>query len=123
VAARTDISDCVIVTGAPHRGKPDHDGFLDEARAVMAVSSGLRRTGAASLDLAWIAAGRFDGYWERNLKPWDLAAGIVIVREAGGYITDASGRERVLDDGSVIAGNEAIHRQLLKLIKSAIKSP
>jgi myo-inositol-1(or 4)-monophosphatase len=123
VAARTDISDCVIVTGAPHRGKPDHDGFLDEARAVMAVSSGLRRTGAASLDLAWIAAGRFDGYWERNLKPWDLAAGIVIVREAGGYITDASGRERVLDDGSVIAGNEAIHRQLLKLIKSATKSP
>jgi len=117
VAARTDISDCVIVTGAPHRGKPDHDGFLDEARAVMAVSSGLRRTGAASLDLAWIAAGRFDGYWERNLKPWDLAAGIVIVREAGGYITDASGRERVLDDGSVMAGNEAIHRDLIRALK------
>jgi myo-inositol-1(or 4)-monophosphatase len=89
----------------------------------MAVSSGLRRTGAAALDLAWIAAGRFDGYWERNLKPWDLAAGIVIVREAGGYVTDANGGERVLQDGSVIAGNEAIHRQLLKLIKSATKSP
>jgi myo-inositol-1(or 4)-monophosphatase len=119
VAARVELADCVIVTGAPHRGKPGHEDFLHEARAVMASCAGLRRTGAAALDLAWTAAGRFDGYWERNLRAWDLAAGIVIVREAGGYVTDMGGGERSLDEGSVLAGNETIHRKLLKLIKTA----
>ena len=119
VAARTELADCVLVTGIPHRGKPDHDVFLREAQAVMAASAGIRRTGAAALDLAWVAAGRFDGYWERNLRAWDLAAGIVILREAGGFVSDIDGKDRMLDKGSVIAGNEAIHRKLLKLIKSA----
>ena len=60
-----------------------------------------------------------DGFWERNLRPWDLAAGIVILREAGGYVSDADGKERMLDSGSIVAGNEAIHRKLLKLLKDA----
>jgi myo-inositol-1(or 4)-monophosphatase len=119
VAARTEIADCVLVTGIPHRGKPDHEVFLREAQAVMAASAGIRRTGAAALDLAWVAAGRFDGYWERNLRAWDLAAGIVILREAGGFVSDIDSKDRMLDKGSVVAGNETIHRKLLKLVKTA----
>ena len=89
VAARTELADCVIATGIPHRGKPGQDLFLREMQAVMSASAGVRRTGAAALDLAWVAAGRFDGFWERNLRAWDLAAGIVILREAGGFVSDA----------------------------------
>ena len=81
--------------------------------------AGCGAPGAAALDLAWVAAGRFDGFWERNLPPWDMAAGIVILREAGGYVSDADGKERMLDTGSIVAGNETIHRKLLKLLEDA----
>jgi myo-inositol-1(or 4)-monophosphatase len=119
VAARTDLADTVIGTGIPHSGRPAHDLFLAELRAVMATAAGVRRLGAASLDLAWTAAGRLDGFWERNLRAWDLAAGIVILREAGGFVSDAEGKDTMLAQGSVVAGNEAIQRNLLKLLKSA----
>jgi myo-inositol-1(or 4)-monophosphatase len=119
VAARTELADTVIGTGIPHSGRPAHDLYLSELRAVMAASAGVRRLGAASLDLAWTAAGRLDGFWERNLRPWDLAAGIVVLREAGGFVSDAEGRDGMLAQGSVVAGNEAIQRKLLKLIKTA----
>ncbi len=79
--------------------------------------AGLRRFGAAALDLAWVAAGRFDAYWERSLSPWDMAAGIALVREAGGFVTDLEGREAMLAMGGLIAGNEAIHRDLLRTIR------
>jgi myo-inositol-1(or 4)-monophosphatase len=119
VAARTELADTVIGTGIPHNGRPAHDLYLSELRAVMAASAGVRRLGAASLDLAWTAAGRLDGFWERNLRPWDLAAGIVVLREAGGFVSDAEGGDGMLAQGSVVAGNEAIQRKLLKLIKTA----
>jgi myo-inositol-1(or 4)-monophosphatase len=119
VAARTELSASVLGTGIPHRGRPEHERFLQELRAVMAASAGVRRLGAASLDLAWTAAGRLDGYWERNLRSWDLAAGIVILREAGGFVTDAEGKDAMLEKGSLVAGNEAIQRQLLKLLTTA----
>ena len=119
VAARNDLSAAIIGTGIPHSGRPSHELFLGELRTVMATSAGVRRLGAASLDLAWTAAGRLDGFWERNLKAWDIAAGLVVLREAGGYVTDADGKDRMLDDGSVVAGNEAIHKHLLKLVKTA----
>jgi myo-inositol-1(or 4)-monophosphatase len=83
------------------------------------MTSGIRRTGAAALDLAWVAAGRFDGFWEHNLRAWDLAAGIVVLREAGGFVSDADGKDRMLETGSVVAGNEAIQRKLLKQLKTA----
>ncbi|HUC02997.1 MAG TPA: inositol monophosphatase family protein [Methyloceanibacter sp.] len=118
VAARTELADCVIVTGIPHRGKPGQDLFLREMEAVMSVTAGVRRTGAAALDLAWVAAGRFDGFWERNLRAWDLAAGIVILREAGGFVSDAEGKDKMLETGSVVAGNETIQRKLLKQLKA-----
>ena len=123
VAARTEMSASVIASGIPHSGRPGHELFLRELQAVMATSAGVRRMGAASLDLAWTAAGRLDGFWERDLKPWDIAAGIVILREAGGYVSDAGGKDGMLDKGSIVAGNEAIHRHLLKLIKAAAAEP
>ena len=79
----------------------------------------MRRLGAAALDLAWTAAGRLDGFWERNLQAWDLAAGIVVLREAGAFVSDADGKDGILDKGSVVAGNETIQRKLLKLLKTA----
>jgi len=81
--------------------------------------AGLRRYGAAALDMAWVAAGRFDAYWERNISPWDIAAGIALVREAGGYATDLDGGESPHATGDVLAGNETIHRELMKVLKQA----
>jgi myo-inositol-1(or 4)-monophosphatase len=84
----------------------------------MAVSSGVRRNGAAALDLAWVAAGRFDGFWERGLSLWDIAAGVILVREAGGFISDFASRDRTLDSGDVVAANSAIHGDLIRLLRS-----
>jgi myo-inositol-1(or 4)-monophosphatase len=119
VAARSELAASVICTGVPHAGRPGHDLFLKELRTIMATSAGIRRTGSAALDLAWTAAGRFDGFWERDLRPWDIAAGMVILREAGGYMSDANGKDRILEQGSIVAGNETIHAKLLKLLKAA----
>jgi myo-inositol-1(or 4)-monophosphatase len=119
VAARTELADCVIATGVPHRGRPGHAAYLQELGAVMQATAGVRRMGAAALDLAWTAAGRFDGFWEHGLRAWDLAAGIVILREAGGFVSDADGGARMLDQGSIVAGNEAVHRNMLKLLRGA----
>ncbi|KAA5603384.1 inositol monophosphatase family protein [Blastochloris sulfoviridis] len=119
VAARKDLSAAVITCGIPHLARGDHDLFRRELAVVQSKAAGLRRFGAASLDLAWVAAGRFDGYWERHLSPWDIGAGIVMVREAGGFVTDLDGGEDMLASGGLIAGNEAILRSLLATLKSA----
>jgi myo-inositol-1(or 4)-monophosphatase len=116
VAARSQLEDCVIATGIPHRGRPAHETFMRQLAAVMPIVSGIRRCGAASLDIAWVAAGRYDGYWELGLSPWDMAAGIVIMREAGGFVTDLSGGKAMLESGNILVGNERIHRALLKLL-------
>lgn len=116
VAARSRLEDCVVVTGIPHRGRPGHEEYIRQLSTVMPSVSGIRRSGAASLDLAWVAAGRYDAYWETGLKAWDLAAGIVILREAGGFATDLSGGKTMLETGSIIAGNETVSRALLKLL-------
>jgi myo-inositol-1(or 4)-monophosphatase len=122
VAARKSLADAVIATGIPHRGRPGHPDFMREIEAVMHEVAGVRRTGSAALDLVWTAAGRFDGYWERNLKPWDLAAGIVILREAGGIVTDIDGGERMLEVGDVVAGNGAIVKSLTPLLASPARA-
>ncbi len=113
VASRQNLADCVIATGMPFKGRGDPAGYMKELAAIMPEIAGIRRFGAASLDLAWVAAGRFDGFWERGLSPWDIAAGILIIREAGGYVTDLQGGEAMLKTGDVVVGNEAIHSQLL----------
>lgn len=119
VSARRDITQCVIGCGIPHIGRPGHDTFLKEERAVMQNTAGLRRMGAAALDLAYVAAGRFDAFWETGLAPWDMAAGIVLVREAGGTVSDINGREDMLNSGGIIVGNELIYGQLSKILKTA----
>jgi myo-inositol-1(or 4)-monophosphatase len=119
VAARRSLQECLLVTGIPHRGRSGHSRFLDECSALMRESAGLRRTGAACIDLAWTAAGRFDGYWEHGLKPWDMAAGILLVREAGGIVTDMAGGSQMLETGGIAVGNPLVHRQLLATLQQA----
>jgi myo-inositol-1(or 4)-monophosphatase len=118
VAARRTLADSVIACGLPHRGRGDLELWRNEAAAVQPRVAGVRRFGSAALDLAYVAAGRFDGYWERDLSAWDLAAGMLIVREAGGIVSDMSGDGDILKSGTVLAGNEFIHRELLGLLKS-----
>jgi myo-inositol-1(or 4)-monophosphatase len=116
VAARRTLADSLITTGIPHRGRSGHERFLAECKALMGQVAGLRRTGSAAIDLAWVAAGRFDGYIERGLSPWDLAAGLVLVREAGGHVTDAQGGKRMLETGDIVAANAQVHRAMLDLL-------
>jgi myo-inositol-1(or 4)-monophosphatase len=119
VSARRTLADCLITTGIPHRGRPGHDRFLTECKKLMAQVAGIRRTGSAAMDLAWVAAGRFDGYYERGLSPWDIAAGSLLVREAGGHVTDASGGKGALETGEIVAGNAPVHRAMLELLAGA----
>lgn len=120
VAARTKLSDAVIGCGIPHLGRGHHGNFLVEQRNVMAEVSGMRSFGAAALDLAYVAAGRLDGFWETKLSPWDIAAGMLLVREAGGFVSDADGGQTMLESGSLVAGNETIHRLLSKTVKKPL---
>lgn len=117
VAARRKLADAVVTTGIPHRGRDGHSIFLKETARIMAEVAGVRRTGSAALDLAWTAAGRFDLFWERNLQPWDIAAGHVIMREAGGTVVDANGGAKSLETGAVVAGNPSIVKALLPLLE------
>jgi len=113
VAARKTLADCIISVGIPHRGRPDHGRFLSECATLMGQVGGLRRTGSAAIDLAWVAAGRFDGYCDRNLRRWDIAAGSLLVREAGGFVSDCEGGDNMDETGSVVAGNQLVQRALL----------
>jgi myo-inositol-1(or 4)-monophosphatase len=119
VAARTRLADSVVACALPHPSRGDPELTRKEHIAAQGKVAGLRRFGAASLDLAWVAAGRFDAYWERGLSPWDIAAGIILVREAGGYVTDLAGGETMLASGDILAGNESIQRELLRTLKDA----
>ena len=122
VSSRAKISQSLFATGIPFMGRgteEEHDKFLSEMKAVMSVSAGLRRFGSAALDLAYVAAGRFDGFWESGLQPWDVAAGILIVREAGGLVSDLSGRDRMFESGSIVAANPHLQQDLRTLITGA----
>ena len=122
VAARTRLAEAVIGCGLPHLGRGDLALFRKEFAIVQEKVAGLRRFGAAALDLAWVAAGRLDAHWERDLSPWDMAAGLLIVREAGGFVTDLDGGDDMFAKANIIAGNEAMQRALLSLIRQGTKS-
>ena len=117
VAARRDLGEAVFACGLPHRGRGDLALFRSEFEAIQDKVAGLRRFGAAALDLAWVAAGRVDAYWERNISPWDIAAGLLLVREAGGFVSDVDGKDTMMQTGSIVAGNETMHHELLTLLK------
>jgi myo-inositol-1(or 4)-monophosphatase len=117
VAGRRNLSDCVIACGLPHIGRGNHELSRAEMTDLQNRVAGLRRFGAASLDMAFVAAGRLDGYWERNLQPWDMAAGQIIVREAGGIVSGIAGDDDPLKTGNVVCGNEFVHAELVKILK------
>ncbi len=122
VSARRQLGDAVIGTGMPFRGRGDHAAYLPALARVMAATSGVRRMGAAALDLAYVAAGRYDGFWEYNLSPWDIAAGMLLVREAGGFISDLAGGQTMLTSGDILAANNHLHLPLAALIRDGAGS-
>ncbi|MEH0195502.1 inositol monophosphatase family protein [Caulobacter sp. CCNWLY153] len=119
VAARKHLDESVLATGVPFVGKPGHGQFLKELHQVSQKVAGVRRFGAASLDLAWVAAGRFDAYWERNLKPWDVAAGVLMVQESGGKVTTIEEHGDPVQGASILASNPELHPQVLKALQAA----
>ena len=119
VAARARLAEAVVACGLPHYGRGDLALARHEIAAAQQNFAGLRRYGAATLDLAWVACGRLDAYWERDLAPWDLAAGSLLVREAGGFVSDCDGKGDIFTARQVVAGNDTMHRELLRLLKEA----
>ncbi len=124
VSGRRRMDEALIGIGFPPPGTDDLDAFLARTRSLMARAGGLRRFGSAALDLAYVAAGRFDGYWQEGLGPWDVAAGLILVREAGGFVSDSQGGSDILGSGSIVAGNALLHGELLAILEaSAFASP
>ncbi|MGE0718908.1 MAG: inositol monophosphatase [Alphaproteobacteria bacterium] len=117
VSSRARLEDSLIGTGIPFKGEEGHGHYLATLGAVTPQVSGVRRMGAAALDLAFVAAGRFDAFWEFELRPWDIAAGILLVREAGGYVTTPAGGADVLETGDVLAANDRLHQPLAELLR------
>jgi myo-inositol-1(or 4)-monophosphatase len=121
VSARRELADSLVGTGIPFFGHGDPERWAKIYMAVAPHVAGIRRFGSAALDLAWVAAGRFDGFWEEDLKPWDIAAGMLLVREAGGFVTDFRGADRALERGELIAASAGIHSKLQKLVAGALR--
>ena len=119
VAARRDLSGALLATGIPFEGRPGHAQFLKELHQMTPRVAGIRRFGSAALDIAWVAAGRYDGYWERNLSPWDLAAGVLLMTESGGKVSTADGEGDPLKANSVIASNMELHPLILERLRAA----
>jgi myo-inositol-1(or 4)-monophosphatase len=122
VSSRRDLGDALIATGIPYEGHGDLGRFRKILDAVSPEVAGIRRFGSAALDLAWVAAGRYDGFWEEGLQIWDIAAGILLVREAGGFVTDFRGGDRALETGQVLAANDQLHSRLHKLVAGALRA-
>ena len=121
VSARRNMQEAVFATGIPFGDRPGKPEMLAALQPMMDRTAGVRRFGCASLDLAYVAAGRYEGFWELGLSPWDVAAGIVIVREAGGFVTDMEGRANALFGDSIVAGNGQLHETLRRTLHEAIK--
>ncbi len=119
VSSRKSLHESLIGTGIPFRGQGNPDRFAKQLGAMMRETSGVRRWGAAALDLAYVAAGRLDGFWEEDLQAWDMAAGLLLVKEAGGYISDLRGGQTMLESGAVLASNGLLHAPLQALLTNA----
>lgn len=117
VASRKKLSESILITGIPHLGRGDIDLFLREMKTLIPEVAGIRRSGSAALDLAWVAAGRYDAFWERGLASWDIAAGILMIKEAGGYAQGINGKDSDMWDGNIISGNEDILNALIEKLE------
>ena len=120
VSARRDLSEALIATGIPYKGHGDLNEWARIFGSMSPQVAGIRRNGAASLDLAWLAAGRYDGFWEADLEPWDVAAGILMVREAGGFVTDYTGGNEPIGQRELLASNDKLHSKLHKILAKSL---
>ena len=116
VSGRRRLDEALLATGLGFKGRDKGESFLGELDRAMSETAGVRRFGSASLDLAYVAAGRYEGFWERNLGPWDVAAGIVLVREAGGFVSEIEDAGHPESGRSVLAANDLLHRPLRRLL-------
>jgi myo-inositol-1(or 4)-monophosphatase len=121
VSARRDVSEALIATGIPFKGHGDFAEWQKILDAIGPEVAGIRRFGSAALDLAWVAAGRFDGFWETDLQRWDVAAGELLVREAGGFVTDFRGGDQLQERRQWLASTDGLHPKLLKLVAAALR--
>ena len=117
VSGRTRLIDCCFATGLPFGGRPDLPATLKDLARLLPACAGVRRWGAASLDLAYVAAGRYDGYWERGVKPWDIAAGLLIVREAGGFVQAIDPEANPLESGDILCASEGIFDKFAPIVR------
>lgn len=117
VTAQTGLTGALIGTGFPFKNPQHLDAYLGMFRALSADSAGIRRAGAAALDLAYVAAGRLDGFWEIGLHEWDMAAGILLIKEAGGVVTDFSFNDKFMESGNVIAASPKMHQIMYQAIE------
>jgi myo-inositol-1(or 4)-monophosphatase len=122
LSSRRNMADAVIATGMPFKGRASHPEYPAMLDQVAAETSGVRRFGSAALDLAYVAAGRFDGFWEFALSPWDIAAGLVVLREAGGLVTEVDGGDQMMTSGDILATNGELHNSLRELLAKAADS-
>lgn len=116
VSKRIRLEDCLIGTGIPFRDLTHMDAYLNIFKDIIPRVAGIRRPGSAALDLSYVAAGRYDGFWEIGLAPWDMAAGVLMIKEAGGLVGDLEGDDTYLESGQILAGNPKIFSQLLQII-------
>ena len=120
VTARTSLAGALLGTGIPYRSEQNLIGYLETLKVLIEDTAGIRRAGSAALDLAYVACGRLDGFWELELKPWDIAAGAVLVQEAGGIITDLNGNPHFMDSGNVIAANPKLSRLIIERLSGVL---
>ena len=120
VSGRTALSESLIATGLPFKGHEPEPRYMQTLQAIVPQVAGVRRFGSAALDLAYLAAGRYDGFWEFGLQPWDIAGGLLLVREAGGMVSEIDGRSNMLGSGNVLASNEKIHNDLASIIRKSM---
>ena len=118
VSARKKLKDCLIVTGGPRQNHQNKEVCMEEYKKFSSkVLIPIRKMGSASLDLAYVAAGRCDGFWQRNLNYWDIAAGVLLVKEAGGYVTDFSGKDKYIENKTILATNSRIGEEMIAVLK------
>ncbi|MEM8845304.1 MAG: inositol monophosphatase family protein, partial [Pseudomonadota bacterium] len=122
VSTQTDLTASLLGTGLPYRTDQELDAYMATLRAMLENTSGIRRAGAAALDLAYVAAGRFDGFWEFGLNIWDIAAGVLLIQEAGGLVSDIEGGHDYLESGNLVAANNKLFKPFLKTLNTAAKS-
>ncbi len=121
VSRQRDLKGSLIGTGLPYRAEQELDRYLATLRALLKKTSGIRRAGSAALDLAYVAAGRFDGFWEFGLNVWDIAAGTLLIQEAGGLVSDMEGGHHFLESGNIVAANSALYKDFITALNTAMK--